>query len=64
MHPLGMGRALCVPHCSRGRGLDSPDAVRGLDGSRTSGAGARRLTTRSLLESDSELESPPLSGSP
>lgn len=48
---------LTVP-CCRGR-----DAVGGLIASRTSGTGMRKLTTRSSLESDSELESSPLSRS-
>lgn len=37
--------------------------VAALNASRTSGAGVRKLTTRSSLESDSELESSPLSRS-
>lgn len=44
--------------CRRGQ-----DAVGGLNASRTSGTGMRKLTTRSSLESDSELESSPLSRS-
>lgn len=44
--------------CSRGR-----DAVGGLTASRMSGTGMRKLTMRSSLESDSELESSPLSRS-
>lgn len=44
--------------CSQGQ-----DAVGGLNASRTTGTRARELTTRSSLESDSELESSALSRS-
>lgn len=75
-NPLGTGRAPSGPPGVRGGGGHSgrarrgwasaapsrrgPDAVVESNASRLSGTEERELTTRSSLESDSELESSPL----